>query len=133
MMRHRLPILTQLVQRSEGATIVEAAIVLPVLLGMCFAIIETGRAMWMQNSLQDAVDAAARCAVVSSTCATDAQTKSFAVTQVQGFQVASSNFSVAIAACGMRVSANVPFSAQVAGLGPLSLNLTAESCRPYTP
>ena len=125
--------LRELRRNNRGSVAVEAAFALPVLFAMCFAIIETGRAMWMQNSLQDAVDAAARCGAVSASCANEAQIKSHAISQVKGFTVDSSQFTVAVTTCGMQVSANVPYSAQIVGLGPMSMNLTAVSCRPYSP
>ncbi len=59
----------------RGVAAVEfALIVLPLLL-MVLGIIDGGRMLWTQNSLQYAVEQAARCAVVNSktTCSTAAQ------------------------------------------------------------
>lgn len=118
---------------TQGSTVVEAAIVLPVLFAMCLGLIETSRAMWMQNSLLDAVDAAARCSVVSASCSTATQTQTYAVQQIKGFKVTTSNFTATTETCGKRVKASVPFTSNTLGLGLVSFNLTAESCRPYTP
>lgn len=131
-MRFRIRALHRFAENSAGAIAVEAALVLPVLFAMSFAVIEAGRAMWMQNALQDAVDAAARCGVVSANCATSSQIQSYAVSQIQGFSVSSSNFTVSDETCGMHVSASVPFTAQVAGLRTISINLIADSCRPVS-
>lgn len=115
---------------SSGAVAVEAALVLPALFAMSFAVVETGRAMWMQNSLQDAVDAAARCGVISASCNTTGKIQSYAAGQVKGFSVSTNNFTAQRVSCGLQVSASVPFTTQVVGLRAISINLTANSCRP---
>lgn len=119
-----------LARNRAGSVAVEAALVLPVLFGMSFAVIEVGRGMWMQNSLQQAVDAAARCGAVSASCATPPQIQSYAAAQIRGFPVSSNNFAVQNQACGLRVSGSVPFTSKVIGMNVISINLTADSCRP---
>lgn len=119
-----------LTRNHEGSVAVEAALVLPVLFGMSFAVIEVGRGMWMQNALQQAVEAAARCGAVSANCATTPQIQSYAAAQISGFKVSSSNFTVQSQACGLRVTGSVPFTSKVIGMNVISTNLTADSCRP---
>ncbi|MEQ1499542.1 MAG: TadE/TadG family type IV pilus assembly protein [Novosphingobium sp.] len=117
----------------RGSAAVEAALALPILFTMCFGVIEVGRGMWMQNSLMDAVDAAARCGAVSASCTTSAQIATHAVGQIKGFSVASSNFTVTTEACGIKVAASVPFKLKIPAITTSNFNLTAQSCRPYTP
>lgn len=124
------PNLARLRGDESGASAIEAAIVLPVLLSLSLGLIDASRMLWIQNSLQDAVDAAARCAVVNATtCGDNAKTASYAAAQMPGIPVAASNFTASTATCGKKVTASYTFSSQVAGLVPVSLNLTADSCR----
>jgi Flp pilus assembly protein TadG len=53
----------------------EFALVFPSFILLTMGVIEFGRAMWIQNTLQAAVEQAARCAVVNTTtCGTDIAT-----------------------------------------------------------
>src|SRR5512143_2460198 len=54
-----------------GSAAVEFAVTAPVLILLMFGMIEAGRALWAQNSLQYAVERAARCRVVYLTCNSD--------------------------------------------------------------
>ena len=136
--------------RSEaGTTVIETAILLPVFLTFMLGIFEFGRALWLQSSLQSAAQAAARCAVVSasSTCNSNSATASYASTQVIGFSVPSSDFSVSSSGtCGSggskTVTAGYPFSFIVTALfpynsgtnsncsGSYNICLTARATRP---
>jgi Flp pilus assembly protein TadG len=51
---------------SCGATAVEFAIVLPILLLFTFGLIDFGRAIWTQGTLHYAAQATARCAAIGS-------------------------------------------------------------------
>src|SRR5215207_9692729 len=112
---------------TSGSTAVEFALVIPVFLLVLFGSIEYGRLLWVQNAIQYAVERAARCAAMSLTaCTTESATKTFAVTQVHAYTVATTAFTVAYqctptpsagcTACGVAntkgvlVSANVPFT-----------------------
>ena len=58
----------------RGATAVEVALILSPLLLMVLGVTDGGRMLWTQNTLQYAVEQAARCAVVNTTtCGTAAQ------------------------------------------------------------
>ena len=92
----------------SGSVVTEAAFALPVLFAMGFATIEIGRGLWMQNSLQDAVESATRCAAVSATCDTDAKIKTYTVSQAIGFQITTSQITVTHPACAVRLKANLP-------------------------
>lgn len=129
--------LARLCRCDAGTTIIETAMLLPLFLLMFLGIVEFGRAMWMETTLQDAVEAAARCAVVTpSTCDNAADTQSYAVTQVSGFTVASSAFTATLSTTcgtgvsGSQVSVSLPFSFVVPNLLPWSITLTAQSCHP---
>jgi Flp pilus assembly protein TadG len=59
--------LAALATACDGTTAIETAIVLPAFLLLLFAVIEAGLLFWTQTTLQSAVEAAARCAVVNTT------------------------------------------------------------------
>lgn len=56
-----------------GAAAIEAAFVLPAMAIIVIGIMETGRAMWIQNTLQYAVDETARMVMRETTTYTDAE------------------------------------------------------------
>ena len=115
----------------QGNTAVEFAIVLPVFLLLVLGIIEFGRLLWTQSTLQHAVEAAARCATVNtSLCGTASQVQSFAAGEVFGQSVPASTFSLTTPSCGTQVSASLPFSFVVPKLFPYKITLTAQSCHP---
>ncbi len=135
-----------------GSTAAEFAFVAPVLILLLFGIMEYGRLLWTKNSLEYAVERAARCAAIyynKGTSCTDASaTQSYAVSQVNGVTgaaVASAAFTVTYSggpppttAC---VSASLPFAFLVLnGLMALaphhsssshlpSVTLSGQSCR----
>ena len=128
----------------DGATAIEMAFLLPVFLGFLLGIEEFGRALWTQTALQFAVEAAARCAVVSpSTCA---DVPSYAATQAFGLSIPASAFtytqnanSAGTTLCqgtsssgtgGAVVSASYAFQAAVPQLVPVNVTLTACSYHP---
>ena len=130
--------LTRFCSACGAATAVESAIVLPLLILFLLAIIEFGRVFWIQSSLQYAVTAAARCAVVSPTVCPNVPT--YASTQALGMTIPSSDFTYTSgASCGnagyttgSQVTASYTFSSVVGGLiRPLnSVPLTATACHP---
>ncbi len=126
-------LLARLGRDETGSTVIEAAIVLPVLLTLSLGLIDASRVLWVQNSLQDAVDAAARCASVNATtCGTDDKTQTYAATQMPGIDIDSTAFTASSATCGKLVEASYDYKSLVGGLVPLDLTLTADSCRPFT-
>ena len=89
----------------------EYAFVLPVLLLLVLGLMECGRLFWTYTTLYRAAEAAARCGAVNATlCATTAQIQNYAVDQAFGLTVAASAFTIATAACGLRVTGSVPFT-----------------------
>jgi Flp pilus assembly protein TadG len=119
----------------RGVAAVEFALILLPLLLMVLGIIDGGRMLWTQNSLQYAVEQAARCAVVNTTtCGTTAQIQSYAASMVYGMSLSSSVFSSASPGpdCGATKTREVSASYSYTPLFPFPNNvtLTATSCRP---
>jgi Flp pilus assembly protein TadG len=76
--------------RSDGTAAVELAILAPLLLVFLLGIVEFGRLMWTQAALQFAVEAAARCYTIDTTCTSVSATQAYASQQAFGLTVASS-------------------------------------------
>jgi Flp pilus assembly protein TadG len=115
----------------SGTSAVEFALVVPVFLVMLLGIIEFGRVVWTQSALQHAVEAAARCAVVTpSQCGTTSQVQNYAAGEVFGLSVPASAFSLASPSCGTQVSVSVSFSFVASALFPYNITLSAKSCHP---
>ena len=115
-----------------GATALEFALVaLPFFL-IVFAIVEFSRVVWTKSAMHYAVEAAARCAVVDTRCATQEAVQQYAFEQMLAPNVPASSFT--LTSCsnnnGKKVSATVQFAFLVDKLMPAPLTLTAESCRP---
>jgi Flp pilus assembly protein TadG len=151
---------TRFSRNTAGSAAVEFALTVPALLLLLFGTFEFGRLLWTQNSIQYAVEQAARCAAMgqapgATSCTSTGATQTFAVSQVHGYTVATGAFTVTYqcnptpsagcTACGVAntkgvlVSASVPFTPLLAStaLTPfesaLSITLTGQSCRPiYT-
>jgi Flp pilus assembly protein TadG len=123
----------------DGTTAVEAAFVLPLLLLVLLGIVEFGRAIWIQTSLQYAVTAAARCAAVNSPTCTN-NVPSYAASQVYGLSIPSADFTYTSgASCGntgyvtgSQVTVNYTFTSVVGTLIPrlASVPLSATACHP---
>jgi Flp pilus assembly pilin Flp len=118
----------------RGATAVEFAFIASPLILMVLGIVDGGRMLWTQNSLQYAVEQAARYAVTSctTTCATAAQIQSYAASKAYGMTISASDFASNIVGCGAlpgtQVTASVPYTPLFPY--PRNLTLTASSCRP---
>jgi Flp pilus assembly protein TadG len=124
--------LAALAKACDGTTAVETALVLPAFLLLLFAIIEAGFLFWTQTTLQSAVEAAARCAVVNTTlCGSTSAIQTYAASQAYGMTISSSSFSVSQPSCGYQVSISYPFNLIVTQLFSTSaITLTAKSCHP---
>lgn len=116
---------------STGSAVVESALVLPLLFAFGFGMVEVGRALWTQNSLQFAVEDAARCAAINTVvCGTTTAIKTYAAGRVNVAAITASDFTVSAPACGKKVSVSYPFESLVPDLVPVSVTLTAQSCHP---
>ncbi len=65
-------LLRRFMRASDGAAVIEFAIVVPVFLMFVFGIIEGGRMLWIRNSIQTATEEAGRFAMAHTT-ATDTE------------------------------------------------------------
>jgi Flp pilus assembly protein TadG len=111
-----------------GNAAVEFALLMPVFLLMLLGVVEFGRVLWTQSALQNAVEAAARCAAVNtSLCGNASEVQSFASSQVFGQSV---TFSLSTPSCGTQVLATLSFSFIVPKLLPYNITLSAQSCYP---
>ena len=126
----------RLARARGGNTAIEFAIIAPAFLLLLLGTMEFARLLWTQSTLQQAVEAAARCASVNpSTCDNQADTQTYAANQMYGLTVSSSVFTVTLnTACGRNsgnlVSASMPFDFVVSGLFPWTPTLNAQSCFP---
>lgn len=121
--------LVQLLKASEGATALEAAIALPLLLTFSFVISQIANAMWIQNTLQFAVETAARCAAIDTVnCATEANVQAFAAGQSAGTPVRAANFTLTTQTCGKQVAASYAFSGKIPFIRAWAPTLTATAC-----
>jgi Flp pilus assembly protein TadG len=115
----------------RGAVAIEYAIVLPALLSFAIAIMDFGRLMFTTVTLDRAVQSAARCGSFNTTsCATDAAIKTFAVGQAWGMKLATSNFVVTHPSCGVKVSASVSFKFFLPWWPANLSKVTAAACNP---
>jgi Flp pilus assembly protein TadG len=129
-------------QDCRGASAVEAAIALPILLVLIFGVIEVGFMLWTQVSLNFAVEQAARCGALNfgingaTICKTAATIQSFAVAQAVGIPgLTTANFTVhtsnaAVCGSGAQVVASYNFQSMVQSLVPYTLTISATSCYP---
>jgi Flp pilus assembly protein TadG len=125
--------LAALAKDCDGATAVETALVMPAFLLLLFAIIEAGFLFWTQTTLQSAVEAAARCAVVNTTlCGSTSAIQTYAASQAFGMTISSSSFNVSQpTGCSYQVSISYPFNLIVTRLfSATTITLTAKSCHP---
>lgn len=121
----------RLAARRAGTTAIETAIVLPVVLLFIVGLMEFGRAIWIQATLDYAVESAARCAAINTTqCATASQTQAYAAGKAAGLTLATSVFTLTTQTCGAQVSASLPFQFVVPILFPYAITLTAAACYP---
>jgi Flp pilus assembly protein TadG len=117
--------------RENGAAAVEYALLLPALLVFTLGIIDVGRLLWTQTTLDRAVEAASRCAAIDTTsCGTAAQIQAFAVQEAYGLQITATAFTSGTTGCTSGVSASVPFVLIIPWLSTTSLTLTAKACYP---
>lgn len=128
----RLPGTLQQLMRDKRASIaMEAALVLPILFACIFGVIEVSRVMWVQHSLQEATDAAARCAAIDSiTCPDSTAIAAFAANRAEVVNVDATNFAHITDTCGEKVTASYHYVSSVAALVPINITLGASACHP---
>jgi Flp pilus assembly protein TadG len=118
----------------DGATAIETALVLPILLALFFGIIEVGHLLWTVSALNMAVEDAARCASISGVsgstlCNNQTHLQAYAQGRTWGMTVPASTFTLSTPACGYLVAASYPYTPVVSYI-PLSMTLSASACFP---
>jgi Flp pilus assembly protein TadG len=115
----------------QGSSIVEAALLLPVLLFMVLGAIDAGRVLWARNTLQYAVESAARCAAIDSTnCGTAANIQAHAAGMATSLGVASSAFVVSTPSCGKKVEVTYTYTGGVSSTISFQPSFTVNACHP---
>ena len=116
---------------SSGVVALEYAIILPALILLIFGTMDVGRVLWVQVTLDRAVQAAARCASVNTAlCSSPAATQTFAVSQSWGMTPQASVFTVTAPACGNQVAAAMPFTYVIPVLKGSSYTIHSRACYP---
>ena len=114
----------------SGATALEFALCAPPFFMLVMGIVELGLLVFMQLSLQQGVEAAARCASINkTTCSSTAQIQSYASSQSFGVTPPTSAFTVTTPACGNMVQASYTPSFLPSFPIP-TRTLTAQACFP---
>jgi Flp pilus assembly protein TadG len=118
----------------QGTVAIEYALVLPALLAFLFALIDTGRLIWTQTTLDHAMQAAARCAVIDSVqCGSAGQVRAFAIAQAYGMRIDSGTISIVTQSCGIEVAETLAFQPVVPWFGTGAIKLYARACYPAHP
>jgi len=118
----------------RGTTAVEMGLVAPALFTLLMGIAWFGYSFWLQNALDFAVTAAARCASINtSTCSDVDSTKTYAA-NASGASFSSSAFTVNLATtCGGKTGNQVTATYAVPLVIPfinISLTLSSQACYP---
>lgn len=122
--------LGRLLSRS-GEVAVEYAIVAPAFLLFVFGILEAGRLLWVQVTLDRAVSMAARCSSVNTAvCGTLAQVQSYAATQTPGMTIPAATFTLSQTTTDSCVSAAYTFPFVATYMFGVSVPLTSKACFP---
>jgi hypothetical protein len=114
--------------RNDGATAVEFALILPVVLGLTIGGLYLCSILFSFVGMQHAVDRAARCYSVNATqCGSASAALNYAQAHYNG--IGTPIFSASTPLCGYRVSASMTIGLP-AVISNLSLPLTATACFP---
>ncbi len=118
------------VRRADGVTAVEFALPSPIYFMALFGLAQVSLRLWADFSLQRAVDAASRCAVVlKTTCADATATEAYAVRATAGLPVTASAFKATTnAPCGSQVSATYGVPTFIPALP--NINVKVSACYP---
>jgi Flp pilus assembly protein TadG len=113
-------------RRAEGTTAVEFALTSPIYFLALFGLAQVSLWLWADFSLQQAVDAASRCAVVlKTTCGDVTATEAYAANAAVALPVTSSAFKATNATCGWQVTATYSVPTFIPALPNISVNVSA--------
>lgn len=131
-----------MIRDERGATVIEFALILPLLLMALFGLIEGARLVWMNQALDQAAYSTARCRTVANTaCDSVAKQIAFAVQRAKANGVTLNPANVVIdpaATCGgssgaLLVTLTVSFASPAGKLLPLPQTVRGRSCVPVLP
>lgn len=123
--------LARLGRDRRGATALESAFVLPVVIAILLGTVEIGRMAWTNAALNYAVQEAARCASVRpSVCGTSQQIAAYAAGRVSELRIPASAFTTSRQACGVQVQASLDYALLAYRFIPSAPRLQARTCRP---
>lgn len=116
-------------ENEDGATVVEFALIAPVLFAAIFGFINVGLMIFSASSLHYAVQQASRCAsVMTTTCTNSTTTAAYAATQYYGPSI-DAVFTYSTAGCGNTVSGTGTYVLN-AVVAEWSVPLSATACFP---
>lgn len=126
----RKPAMKKWALNVSGATALEFALCAPAFFMLVMGIVELGILVFMQLSLQQGVEAAARCASINhTTCGNATQIQSYASAQSYGVTPPVAAFTVSTPACGNQVQASYT-PTFLPGFPIPTRTLTAQACFP---
>lgn len=124
----------------RGTVALEYALLVPAFLVIVLGTVDIGRLIFTQVTLDRAVQAAARCGAVSSSCKTGTPpvvsptaVQALAVDQAWGVTTATTNFTVTLPTCGVQVAASYPYHFITPWLVTADRNVSAQACYPINP
>lgn len=117
--------------RCAGSAALETAILFPILLLCIVGLIQFARMVWIQSTLDYAVQSGARCGALGATaCLTADQIRTYVAARAPGVALTSADISVATPACGVEVSVTLPYQLAVPAMFSAPLSLRASACFP---
>lgn len=120
----------EFLRNTGGSPAVEFAVVAPVFLAMMIGTIYASVLFFVDGSLQNAVEDAARCAAVkTNVCPDNSSTQTYALSHFYGSSVLTPTFTASTASCGHTVSATASYSFDF-GLKKVAVPISATSCYP---
>ena len=126
---HAMRSLLRFIRNSRGTTVIEFAIVAPVFFLMVVGGLYACIGVFTATSLQYAVERAARCSSVSTTCATSSSTITYATNAYHGPVSPAPTFTTASPACGHQVNGTVSFVFNL-GVSHSTVPISATACFP---
>ena len=112
----------------EGTTMVEFAMIAPVLIGFIFGVVEFGRLYWTREALAQTAITAARCmGILASNCAAGGNFSSANTTTY--IQQVGNDWGISIPAANVQLNQNATCGG-VAGLSQVSVSVTFHSVVP---
>lgn len=123
-MTRATPFVRLFLRSRAGSTAVEFAMILPVFIAVIFGIIEFGRMIWTRNTMEHAVEVAARWGAINTT-KTDAEIEAYAATQLIVVAPATVVFNSTSSSSSVSLTATHDFTSLAVAFGIPSVTLTA--------